>query len=530
MYFYLDTNFILWIFSQSPFQVYWYLFINGGWIIVVLGLMLAFFYGRLFLMQIKYLQSIKYNLLAIDIPKDNEQSILAVEQMFAQLHGIKSSPTKLEKYWLGQSQLSFSLEIISIEGYIQFLIRTPEKFRDLVEAAVYAQYPEAEIVEVEDYVKLIPNSIKEIKEQFNLFGIEFTLEKDSCYPIRTFRFFEYGLDQVFIDPMASLLETMSKIGKGEQIGLQLIIAPANDDWKGKGYKIINKLIGAKVVEKDRLSDKLIKTTLSWMEKFSEMIYQLWGDIKEKDKTKNEPHNLVQFLTGGEKNVLEGIQNKLSKLSFGTTLRYYYLAQNEVFKKGLGANSMIGAINQFNTSDMNCFKKFKKLTTHADYFFIQRRIFHIQKKLIRLYKNRSRKGSKEFFLSTEELATIFHFPTISVKTPLLKRTEWKKAVPPGILPTEKVHESTFLTMPENELPQTAENKVRETNISEPPLPINDDRQFIINESLPDYNFDNKFYEKKFTKQTSTATPTDKNNIEPSASTINEEPPSNLPIID
>jgi hypothetical protein len=523
------NNLYQWAYLE-PLQLYWYLFIHGGWLVVTFGLLATFFSGRLFLMQIKYLRSIKFVLLAVDIPKDNEQSLLAVEQMFAQLHGIKTSPTKWEKYWLGQTQLSFSLEIVSIEGYIQFLVRTPEKFRDLVEAAIYAQYPEAEITEVEDYIKLIPSDIREVEEQFNLYGTEFNFEKDSCYPIKTYRYFEHGLEQVFIDPMASLLETMSKIGKGEQIGFQIIIAPVGDNWKEKGYKIINKLIGAKVEVKEHLGDKLVKTSLILLEKFSEMIYQLWGDIKEKDKKKNDLPNLVQYLTGGEKIVVEGIQNKLSKLSFASSVRFYYLAQNEVYKKGLGANAMIGAINQFNTSDLNAFKKYKKLTTDAHYFFIQRRIFHIQKKLIRLFKNRSRSGSKEFYLSAEELATLYHFPTISVKAPLLKRTEWRKAEPPSILPTAVARESAFLSFPETQPATATKEEAGPAVFPEPPLPINEEEQFVIKESLPEYNFDNEYFEKRFTKEKpKTAQPLSE---KPKAGSDlnNDSPPGNLPIID
>ena len=46
-----------------------------------------------------------------------------------------------EKWFEGKFQKSFSYEVVSLEGYTQFLIRTPKEFRDLIESSVYSQYP-----------------------------------------------------------------------------------------------------------------------------------------------------------------------------------------------------------------------------------------------------------------------------------------------------------------------------------------------------------------------------------------------------
>jgi len=97
--------------------------------------------------QIKFNQGIRYVLLAIDVPRMNEQTPQAVEQVFGQLAGAYSGLDQIEKYWVGKTQAVFSFELVSIGGYVQFLVHTPTKYRDLIEAAVYSQYPDAEIVE-----------------------------------------------------------------------------------------------------------------------------------------------------------------------------------------------------------------------------------------------------------------------------------------------------------------------------------------------------------------------------------------------
>ncbi|MDZ4229552.1 MAG: hypothetical protein U1C53_00250, partial [Candidatus Veblenbacteria bacterium] len=56
-------------------------------------------------------------------------------------------------------------------------------------------------------------------------------------------------------------------------------------------------------------------------------------------------------------------------------------------------------------------------------------------ILRHYAGRSnRRGHGEgFILNTEELATLYHFPVVTVKAPLVKKTEAKKAEPPFGLP-------------------------------------------------------------------------------------------------
>jgi hypothetical protein len=110
------------------------------------------------------------------------------------------------------------------------LIRCPEANRDLIEAAVYAQYPNAEISEVEDYaadVKAIfPN------DDFDMWGAEIALTKPEAYPIKTYPLWEHSLTQTFLDPMASMLEIMGRLQPEEQIWFQWVLSPIGDDcWR-----------------------------------------------------------------------------------------------------------------------------------------------------------------------------------------------------------------------------------------------------------------------------------------------------------
>jgi len=132
-------------------------------------------------------------------------------------------------------QLAMSLEIVSIGGYTQFIIRVPITHKDIVEAAIYAQYPKAEISEVEDYAER-HKGLTFPSEERDLWGTEFVCGKPSPYPIRTYPSFEHTLTQQFADPMAQILEVFNKINKDEELWMQIIITPIKEGWKKKGIR------------------------------------------------------------------------------------------------------------------------------------------------------------------------------------------------------------------------------------------------------------------------------------------------------
>ncbi len=385
----------------------------------------------------KYLDGIGFIMLAIDIPKNNEQSPKAVEHIFSTLSGTLTGANLYEKYWLGKFQLSVSMEIVSLEGYVQFLIRLPENYRDVVEAAFYAQYPEAEIVEVEDYTAFIPDNYP--NETHNLWGSDFKLGEADCYPLKTYPKFEHSLSQEFKDPMASLLEVMARIGPGENIWLQWIITPINDKWKKKSEDEVKKIIGEKLEAKKDIGYYITYPFLSFMKFLGDtLVVQAEGSADVKSEVKNDAPNKLLYLTAGQKDVVSGIEEKMSKTGFFVKCRLIYVARKELFNKSKGVIPVIGAINQFNTLNMNYLTKVKTTVTNVDYVRVEKRLAKRQTRIFKAYKNRQADkifGAKPFILNIEELATLYHFPDLNIKTPMLKITESKRSEPPSRLPTD-----------------------------------------------------------------------------------------------
>ncbi len=415
----------------SPLEQQWWVFTHGGWVVVLLiGLPLCWI-ERLRRKRLDYLSNVKYVLLAVDVPKETEQSPKAVESIFTAIAGTYNKSNKYETYIQGEIQEPFSFEIVSLGGYIQFFIRTPDKFRDLVEAAVYAQYPDAEIVESEDYIDRIPNNFD--TNEYDLWGTEFVLENKDIYPIRTYIDFEHAASEDFKDPMASILEILSRIKPDEDVWLQFLITPIDDSWKEAGLAEVKKLTEG---QKPKKSTLIQSFSSGLSETIRLMGHSLVPYAKEETEKKEElVVPTVIKLTPGQRNIVEAIERKISKIGFKTKFRMVYWGRRETFLRGRGVNAVVGSIKQFTALNLNGFRPSKLVTTKADYILVHQRITKKQRKILTAFKLRSpfMGAGDGRILNTEELATVYHFPVVTVKAPLVKKTDVKKAEPPFALP-------------------------------------------------------------------------------------------------
>ncbi len=387
-------------------------------------------------LQLKATKKIKWLLLEIKISRNIEKTPKAMEQVFSGLHGILTKVKFLDKYWKGKVQEWFSFEIAGIDGSVYFFIRTPENFRNLVEAQVHSQYPDAEIMEVLDYAAPLTKKIP--SETYDVNGVELILEKDDYYPIRTFLSFEERQKERRLDPMASFLEILSKISSSENIFIQYLIKPTGEkDWRDKGMEAVNKLVGKKTEIKKSWFENLFggihEFTVNLLKAIA--IYPAWSEAK-----REEIKTATQNLSPGERLVAEAIENKISKLAFKVCIRFAYIAKKDIFNKA-NMSAVNGAFKQFNTLNLNAFKSNKKAGTSADQPRIipsikNRREFVRKVAFVDRYANRKlSKNKKDFILNTEELATIYHYPILVVEAPTMRRVEAKKSEPPVSLPIE-----------------------------------------------------------------------------------------------
>jgi hypothetical protein len=385
--------------------------------------------------QEKYIRKIKWNLLEIKVSAELEKRPKTMEEFFV---GLASNfdtaiDTLYDVYLSGVVDTWFSFEIVSFEGDIHFYVRTPSVNRDYIESQIYGVYPEAEIQEVEDYTVNVPDDVP--NEDYDIWGTDMKLAKDSAFPLRTYKEFEDPASGEFIDPLGPIVEGVNKLGPGEQFWIQILVRPTNDDWKKSARAITYKLAGKPIKEApkegflDKLSSEVIDIGRHVL--FDYFNPNLSGGGATEEKKPDLPSMLLH-LTPGELDAIKAIDEKIKKPGFETDIRYIYAAKRSNFNKGKGNSVMFSYFTQFGTEFLNRLGPDGKTKTSAYYFFPEARKAEKKKKIMKKYKARTL-DVQSYVLASDELATMYHFPTIQVKGPVVPHVEAKKGKPPATLP-------------------------------------------------------------------------------------------------
>jgi hypothetical protein len=379
-------------------SVIWYILSHGGWVLFVI--LAVYFLIRLYMNEIRdaYIKNLKWVYLEIKPPKENLSSFYNAEQIFIQLHQLYDNWTPQEKYIEGRLIYWISLEIVSLGGNISYVIKIPEKLRDLIEAAFYANYPNIEMNEIEDYLSHFeydPDSGK-----YDLFGAEMILAEPQAFPIRTYREFVSlkGPDasEKVVDPLHPLLEVFTRLSPKEFYAVQILVRPVADGaWDKEAAEIVEKLSEGKSFQE---IDDITKLRIA------------------------------------------AVKAKVGKPGYDTKVRILHMGTTDVFNTD-AKKLVLSPFRIFSSANFNSFRmafapklNYRLSPTleapYINYWVRQRKLA-----LFRAFKDRNTWiGEKMYILNTEELATIFHFPVTADQTvPSLETVEMKKVQPPGNLP-------------------------------------------------------------------------------------------------
>lgn len=395
------------------------------------------FYILFFLLWMDHIQdafaaSASWVVLELIAPKNIEKSPKPMEALFTGFAGVEKSFNVFEEFLDGAFTDYMSLELVSIEGNVHFYIRVMKKYRSLVEAHLYAQYPEVEIIEVPDYVNDVPKIVP--NKQWDLWGADLEFLKPHGFPIRTYTAFEESITGTMIDPLAGLVEIMGKIGPGQQIWLQWVIAPLSPKWNNtEGRKVVDKLKGKEVPDSRSIMERIFDDI---MDVFSNLWNALQGPVEFAAAKKKEEQPLDTRLTPVERDVLKAVEANLAKLHFKTRGRLIYIGRRENMDKSLGVSGFMGGIKQFNDENMNSMRPGPLSKTATLFVFKKSRMRYRQLRIFRRYKSRSfDTPDKGMTMSSEELATVYHLPDMNVLAPSLNRVEAKRGGAPSNLPIE-----------------------------------------------------------------------------------------------
>lgn len=269
-------------------------------------------------------------------------------------------------------QPSLSLEIVGMPGDIRFYVSTPNKYKDFVEKQINGAYPDAEIIEVNEEKSLKEGFI--VGNDYNIFAEDAKVAFASLR-LKNADYLPIKLyKDLATDPLSSITSILAKMTEGEGAAIQIMISPADDKWKKHGRAHMS------ATKKGEANPETAKYS---------------ADPKE----------------------LEGIEASVGKPGFNTVVRIVVSSSTKESAEAHLSN-IVNVFSQF--SGLNSFTKNKirmKKAFMTDF----------------IYRYMPRSGQTAV-MTTEELATIYHFPNKSVATPHIHWINSKRAPAAAQIPT------------------------------------------------------------------------------------------------
>ena len=372
-------------------------------------------------------------LVEVQLPQLVDKNPQAMETFLATMHNAGGETTFIARAWKGSYRAIWSLEIASNEGRISFYIHMRRAFRNILEARLYGQFPEAKLVEVDDYVARIPFNL----EEYDIFGAEYSKDTVDALPIKTYVDWKLDKDpkeEYKIDPITNILELLGQVGKNEYYWMQIILKARRNETEWYAFR--EKIDKFKNDAEEEVNN-IIKGAATRAANL------VGGDKEKKDQTMAQtlPRG-TSILTEGERRRVDQIERSRSKLIFETGIRVVYLSRKEN-TAGINNGAIIRFFDTFkaqtSSREYNALNVTRGTTIFnypwQDFHGIRKRI--LEKNLFFHYKNRAYfyvpYDQVPMFMNTEEIATLWHFPSAVVQTPGLNRVPSRRSEAPVNLP-------------------------------------------------------------------------------------------------
>lgn len=367
----------------------------------------------------------EFVLLEIQLPPEVTKSPLSMELFLLAMNNSGGEGTFIARIWKGQFRQVFTLEIASNEGQVRFYLHCRKSWKNVLESRLYGQFPEARVSEVDDYVARVPFTT----DDYGLWGAEYKKTgKADAMPIKTY--IDYGLDknpdtpETQVDPITHIVELFGSIGEGEYMWMQIIMrARRGEEWYGFPLEYNPWKKKAEDLVKD-----ITKGAIDRAKGFVE-------DEAEKKKVGQRGSTL---LSPGERLQVEAIERNLTKPVFDCGIRVMYLAKTGKYN-GANIGNIVKLFDPYNQPNYNSIMPVRGGAWFdypwQDWNDIRQN--RVKRSQFFRYKHRA-----YFFvpydqvptlMTTEELATIWHFPSSAVVTPALDRVPSKRSEAPINLP-------------------------------------------------------------------------------------------------
>ncbi len=328
--------------------------------------------------------------------KPVEDALKTAEQFYSSLANIKE-----EKGWegrlLGNIHFAFEIAVHETEEEIFFYFACPKNYSQSMEKQIMGFWPDAQIQPAKDYSVFNPKG--------KSFAAEARLSKNKILPLKK-------MEEFKTDTLSPITSVLTKLKKNEEgAAIQFVFRPAKESIKSKAAKTIELLQKGESLNNALRGKKTKKRSSSATQ----------DSGKQKGIPKAQESEFPQRLSPLQEQTIEAISLKSSQPLFEVNLRIITSAQNKDNAKMI-LEQIKGAFEQFNSQFLNSIK-FKDVSGGS------------LKKLFYNFSFRIFNPSNSMFLSSGEMASIFHLPSSEILTPNIKWLKAKQAPPPPNLPQE-----------------------------------------------------------------------------------------------
>ncbi|MBU4348610.1 ATP-binding protein, partial [Patescibacteria group bacterium] len=284
---------------------------------------------------------------------------------------------------------SFEVAVNYLGEEIGFYVAVPSDSIQFTMRQIQGLWSDAQVEEIEDY--------NIFNNQGSSVGAFLRQKQNAVLPIRTF-------EEAQVDTFLPILSNLSKIETiGEGISLQILIKPAPSSFKKTFFGVLENLKKGKKIQ------DAIKVEGAGIS-FNDIKLAL-NPESDADKAKKAEEKIVI-----DEETIKAVEKKLSKPLFSVDIRLVVSTPSQSRSEEV-LNSFMGSFDQFSAPFRNEFK-FIKPRNQSNFIF---------KYIFREFDN-----NQSMILGTDELISIFHFPTSLTEIPRVKWLKSREMSPPSNL--------------------------------------------------------------------------------------------------
>lgn len=324
--------------------------------------------------------------------QQKERELISVtEQLFASL---SSFHAKLwNKFLYGEPYVALEMAVHHVGEQTHFYMAIPKASADIIEKQIHSYFPTSEVMRVHDYNIFNPDG--------GVAGAYVHYKSNPILPFRTYQKLES-------DPLSAVLTSLSKLQtEGEGGAVQILIRPAH------------------VTKKKRLAIKTAREMQSGYQFYEALSRAKHPPKKKKDANAEDENARVRpkVVSPAEDEIIKALTGKASKQNYDVNIRILTSAPSEPAAEQI-LRELEGAFSQYSTPDMNSLvvNKLEGKSLRSLVYNFSFRLFDERRSIV---------------LSTEEVASLYHFPLATTAAPKVNFLKAKASEPPADLPTDGI---------------------------------------------------------------------------------------------